>query len=295
LRLELSHYLQAVRHNMCLDATAENEIVREIETHVEDKCREIQNTGVTEEEALRECLPLLGSAKIVARQIYEAHSQGSWRQALLAAIPHLFLAMLFTLNWLVSVNWLPIMLAVVISVALYGLWHGKPTWLFPWLGYSLLPVAAVGLALLYLPRGWIWVTLVLYIPLALWLSSFIAIKFIRRDWLYSTLMLLPVFNFVVWFLASEKTTRFPNFKLSFLYEFAPWTGLTFLVMAISVTLFIRLRNRLLRVAALSLSGLVTLMVVILASNRLGFSAFIWLAVLMLSFLLVPAFIEHRVR
>jgi hypothetical protein len=294
LSIELSQYLQTVRQNLRLDPREEREILREIEAHVEDKCQEMRNTGLSEEEALDKCLRLLGNARIIARQIYEAHNQTTWRHALLAALPHLFLALLFTLNWFVGVNWLLIILGVVVGIAVYGWYHGKPAWLFPWLGYSLLPVVAIGLSLLYLPTGWSWVTLVLYIPLVLWLSSLIAMKFIRRDWLYSTLMLLPVPTFVGWFLASN-TPRLTDFRLGFLYENAPWPGLTFLVLAVSVTLFIRLKHRWMRVVALSICGLTTSTVVILASNRLGLAAFCGLTVLMLSFLLVPAFVEHRVR
>jgi hypothetical protein len=295
LELEFSDYLKTIRQNLRLGSTEEKEIIQELETHVEDRYQEMQNIGLSEEESLEKCLRLLGSARMVASQIYGVHSQGTWRQALLAAMPHLFFALLFTLDWLVGITWLPVMLAVVVGIVFYGWYHGKPTWLFPWLGYSLLPVVAAGVSLLYLPRGWSWVTLILYVPLVLWLSCFIAIKFIRRDWLYSTLMLLPVPTFLGWFLASEQGTKFPDFRLGFLYEFAPWTGLTFLVLAISVTLFIRLKNRWLRMVALSLSGLVTLTVMTLASNRLNLVAFFGLAVLLLSFILVPAYVEHRVR
>jgi hypothetical protein len=111
----------------------------------------------------------LGSAKMVARQIYEAHSQGSWTQALLAATPHILFGLLFVLNWWQGVGWLLGMLVLVLIMAVYGWWRGKPAWLFPWLGYSLLPVVAAALLLLYLPEGWSWVAILFYLPLALWL------------------------------------------------------------------------------------------------------------------------------
>jgi hypothetical protein len=294
LRAELSRYLRKIRENLHLDAALEKEIIQELETHVEDRCLEMQKSGLSEEEAMENSLQLLGSAKMVAHQIYEAHSQGTWRQALLAGMPHLFFAALFALNWLTGVTWVPVLLIVIAGVVFYGLLHSRPTWLFPWLGYALFPVAAAGASLFYLPKGWPWLTLIFYVPLVLWLCCFIIIKFIKRDWLYATLILVPVPTFVGWFLASGQGV-FPDLKLSFLYDFAPWTGFTFLILGVSVALFVRLKNRWFRITALVIPGLMSAAVITLASNRLSFWAFLGLLLLMLSFVLVPAYIEHRVR
>jgi hypothetical protein len=295
MKLELNRYLQSIKESLELDPTSETEVIRELKAHVEDSCQEMQNAGLPEGEALEKCLRLLGPAKIVARQIYEAHNQGTWRQALLAAMPHLFFAVMFALKWWMGITWLPIMFAVILGISLYGWCHGKPSWLFPWLSYSLFPVVAAGVSLLYLPSAWSWVTLAIYIPLVLWLLSFITIKFMRRDWLYSALMLLPASAFVGWFLAAGQKASFPGLKTDFLYDYAPWTGLTFMVFAVSVALFIRLRQRWLRIVALITSGLVASMVTILASTELRLASFIGLVVLILRFLLVPAFVERKVR
>jgi hypothetical protein len=192
MRTDLSNYLQNIKENMRLSPREGKEILCELETHVEERCREMEEEGLSEEESLQTSLDLLGSAKEVARQYYESHSQGTWHQAFLAAMPHLFFTMVFVLNWLNGLFCLPVLMIGVGVIAIYGLTHGKPTWLFPWLGYSLLPVAGAGVSLLYLPAGWSWVILALYIPLVLWLSCFIAIRFMRQDWLYAALMLLPV-------------------------------------------------------------------------------------------------------
>ena len=295
MKLELSRYLQTLKEHLGMDPTSATEVIRELEAHVEDSCQEMQKAGVPEDEALAKSLRLLGPAKIVARQIYEAHNQGTWRQALLAALPHLFFAVMFALKWWMGITWLPIMFAVILGIGLYGWCHGKPSWLFPWLSYSLFPVVAAGVSFLYLPAAWAWVTLGLYIPLVLWLLSFITIKFMRRDWLYSALMLLPASAFAGWFLAAGQKASFPGMKINFMYNFAPWTGLTFMVLAVSVALFIRLRQRWLRITALITSGVVTTIVTILASNQLGIDSFIGLVMLILSFLMVPAFVARKVR
>ena len=295
MKLELKQYLQNIQEHLRLDPSSEKEVIQELEAHVEDSCQEMQNAGLPEDEAIEKCLRLIGPAKTVARQIYEVHNQGTWRQALLAALPHLFFAVMFTLKWWMGTGWLPIMFTVILGIGLYGWCHGKPSWLFPWLSYSLIPAVAAGVFLLYLPSAWAWITLALYIPLVLWLLSFITIKFMRRDWVYSALMLLPASTFVGWFIAAGQKTKLPILKDNIMFDLALWKGLTFLVFAVSVVLFIRLRQRWLRIVALITSGLVTSTVTILASNQLGLASFIVLISLMLSFLLVPAFVERKVR
>lgn len=293
---ELNHYLDSVRDNLRLDLSSEREVTSELETHIEDRLQELRQAGLSEEEAANTCVKLLGSAKLVARQIYEAHSQGTWRQALLASMPHLLFGLLFALNWWQGIGWLLVMLVLVLSMAVYGWWHGKPAWLFSWLGYSLLPVVVAGLLLLYLPKGWSWVAILLYIPLALWLLYRITVQTIKRDWLYSSLMLFPVPIILGWFLAVQLEGRFPEFSVERLHDLAPWIGLSFLALAISAATFIRLRQRWLKVAVLFISGLLTLiMAACYAEGRLGLSTFLVLILVLLSLFLTPALLERRIR
>jgi len=296
LATALSQYLDSVRDNLRLDPVSESEIINELKTHVEDRVQELRETGLSEEEAVENCVGLLGSAKLVARQIYEAHSQGTWRQALLASIPHLLFGLLFALNWWQHVGWLSIVLILVIGMAIYGWCHGRPAWLFPWLGDSLLPVMVAGLFLLYLPKGWSWLTILLYVPLALWLLYSITVRTIKRDWLYSSLMLLPVPISIGWFLAVAAEGKFPEYNLQRLHDFAPWIGLSFLALAVTVAAFIRLRQRWLKTVVLVISGLLTLiMVAYFANGRLGLPVLLVLILVMLSLFLIPASLEHRVR
>jgi len=292
----LSHYLDSIRDNLRLDLSTEREVISELETHIEDRLEELKDNGLSEEEAADTCVGLLGSAKLVARQIYEAHSQGSWRQALLASAPHLLFGLLFALNWWQGFSWLLIMLALVLATAIYGWWHGKPTWLFPWLGYSLLPVVGAGLLLLYLPKGWSWLAILVYIPLALWFIFSVIVQTIKRDWLQSSLMLFPVPIIIGWFLAVGLEGKFPEFSTQRLQDLAPWIGLSFLALAASVAMFIRLRQRWLKVAILVVTGLLTLaMVAYYAEGSLNWPAFLILILVMLGLFLSPALVERKVR
>ena len=294
--IAISQYLDSVRYNLRLDLVSENEVIDELQTHIEDELEEMREAGLSEEEAANTCLNLLGSAKLVARQIYEAHSQGTWKQALLASMPHLLFALLFALNWWQGIGWLIIALGLVLTTAVYGWRHGRPVWLFPWLGYYLLPVVVAGLLLLYLPKGLSWLAILIYVPLALWLVSSVTIKAMKRDWLYSALMLLPIPIVIGWFLAVEQDGKFLELSLEHINQFAPWIGLSFLTLAATVAAFIRLRQRWLRLALLFISGFLTLiMVACYAEGRLELPPFLVLILVMLVLLISPALVEQRIR
>jgi hypothetical protein len=289
----LNHYLDNVKENLRLDRSLEREVIQELETHIEDELQELKESGLSEEEAANTCLKFLGSAKLVARQIYEAHSQGSWNQALFAAMPHLLFGLLFALNWWRGIGWLLGMLVLVLSMAVYGWWRGKPAWLFSWLGYSLLPVVTAGLLLLYLPKGWSWVAILFYLPMALWLLYAITVRTIKKDWLYGSLMLFPLPIIIGWFLAVEPVNQLPEHWFQRLQDFAPWIGLSFLALGVTVATFIRLRKRWLRVSVLAMSGLITLtMVAYYTEGRLSIPALLILIIVMLILLLSPALVER---
>jgi hypothetical protein len=296
LATALSHYLEMVRANLKLDRSTEQEVIQELETHIEDELQELKDSGLSDEEAADACLQLMGSAKTLARQIYESHSQGSWSQALFAAMPHLLFGLLFALSWWQGTIGLLAALVVLLSVVVYGWWRGKPSWLFSWLGYSLLPVVFAGLLLLYLPQGWSWLAILIYIPLALWLVCAFTLKKVKRDWLYSSLMLLPLPIIIGWFLAVEPMDRTPAYWLQRLQDFAPWIGLTFLSLGVAVTTFIRLRKRWLRISVLVVTGLITLtMIAYYTDGRLSVPAFLALIVVMLILLLSPALVERTLK
>ncbi len=289
----LSNYLNTIRSNLRLDSTAEREIISELRAHIYDKVEELKARGLSEEEATKACLKVMGSAKLVARQLYEAHSQGSWKQTLLAATPHLLFGLLFALSWWPGMIWLLAGLTLVFGVAIYGWWQERPTWLFSWLGYSLLPVVLAGLALFYLPPGWKWIAIILYIPLAGFLIYHVTVQTIKRDWLYSSLMLMPVPIAVAWFLAVGYEGKL---GLDYLRYFGPTIGLSFLIMAVSVGLFIRLRQRRLKIAMLLISALLTLSLVLYyAQGRLPLPAFIILIIVVLGLFITPAVLEHRIK
>ena len=293
---ELSHYLENIRYNSKLDLSNEKEVISELEAHIEDRLQELKESGLSEDEAIKTCLGQMGSATMVARQIYETYSQGSWKQVLLASMPHMLFGLVFVLNWWQYIGWLSVVLLLVLGMALYGWWHGKPAWVFSWLGYSMLPVLVAGLLLIYLPRGWSLLAIPIYVPLALWWLGYIIIQTTKRDWLFSSLMLLPIPIIIGWFLAVSPEGKFTETSMQRVYYYAPWIGMSFLVLALTIAMFIRLRQRWLRIGLLAISGLLTLTLVIYyTSGRLNTPTFLGLILVMWGVFLVPPLLERRIR
>lgn len=293
---ELTQYLETIREKARLENSEESGVLRELKAHIEDRLEELTESGLTEEEAVRTCLGQMGNIKSIARQIYEAYSQGSWKQVLLASTPHILFGLLFFLNWWQHPGWIPVVLVIILATALYGWGHGKPAWVFPWLGYSLLPVLAVGLILLCLPRRWSLVALPVYFPLALWWLFHIIVTTTRKDWLFSSLMLLPIPIIIGWFLAVTQTGRITDYSQERLDYFAPWIGLSFMILAMTIAAFIRLRQRWLRVGLLTISGLLTLgLVGYYSTGRLNTLTFLGLILVMWGVLLGPPLLERYLR
>ncbi len=292
----LSHYLDSIRENLKLSTAEEKEIISELETHVADRFQELTESGLSEEEAAQKCLGFLGSARLAARQIYEAHSQGTWKQALLASMPHLLVGLLFALNWWHHIGWLSAVLGLVFITTIYGWFRGKPTWVFPCLGYTLLPVLVAGLLLLYLPEAWSLLAIPIYFPLALWWLGYIIFQTTKRDWLFGSLMLLPIPIIIGWFLAISPGAKFTEYSLPRVYDFAPWIALSFMALALTIAAFIRIRQRWLRIALLVISGILTLtMVTYYAYDRLSLSTLAGLILVMWGIFLIPPLVERIAR
>jgi hypothetical protein len=60
MKLELNRYLLSIKKHLNLDSNSERDIIMELEAHVADSCQEMQDEGLSENEALEKCLKLLG-------------------------------------------------------------------------------------------------------------------------------------------------------------------------------------------------------------------------------------------
>ena len=287
-------YLDRFKGCLRLDPATEGDVTRELQAHLEDKSQELRESGLPEEEVTGLAAQLLGSPRLIARQMYEVYSQGNWRQALFAALPHLLIAALFALHCWQSVTWVAGTLIAIIGVVIYGWCHSKPVWLFPWLGYCLMPVIAVGILLIYLPGGWTWFAAAAYTPLAIIVLALLTKQIIKKDWLFASLMLLPVPIVLSWILTLGTGEKLPWYE--HLYVTAPWIALSFTVLATGVAIFIRIRQRWAKAGALlTLEILVLAIVASATENAIDFRIWLLLILLSLFLFLGPALIEHRIR
>ena len=290
----ISHYLNKFKANLQIDQTIKDGVAEELYTHLEEKTRELEENGLTSEEASKIAVQSLGSPELIAQQIYETHAQGSWKEALFSALPHLLVALLFTSYYWQNIVCVSIVLALIVGMAIYG-WHrGKPIWFFPWLGYYLMPVIVTGILLLSLPQGWGWIAALVYLPLAFFVFIHIVRQTARRDWLYASLMLAPMLVTFAWFsslgkgnelLASDWTARLQTNAL--------WIVISFIALAAATIAFIRLKPRKYKIISLLIPPLVVLFAVITATGG-NICSWSWLLLLFsLSAFAIPVWMQAR--
>ena len=290
----ISHYLRRFKASLQIDETVKDRIAAELRTHLEEKVQELEDGGLSREEATKIALQSLGSPELIAKQIYETHAQGSWKEAIFSALPHLLVALLFASYYWRNIVFVSIILALTVGIAIYGWQRGKPVWLFPWLGYYLMPVVISGVLLLSLPQGWGWVVAVVYIPLALFVFVHIMRQTARRDWLYASLMLAPMLVTFAWFsslgkrdelLASDWALRLQTNAL--------WIVVSFVALAVATVAFFRVKPRRYKVISLLVPPLVVFFSVI-AANGGNIWSWGWvLLVFSLAAFAIPVWMEAR--
>lgn len=290
----ISHYVSKFKASLKIDHAIRDGAAEELGAHLEDRIRELEEEGLSREEASKMAVQSLGAPELIAQQIYEAHAQGTWKEALLSALPHLLVALLFTSYYWRSAIYPSIILAATVAIAIYG-WHrGKPVWLFPWLGYYLMPVIVSGVLLLSLPQSWVWVAALIYIPLALFVLIHIMKQTARRDWLYASLMLAPMLVTFTWFsavgrgdelLASDWAARLQTNAL--------WIVVSFVALAAATVAFIRLKARRHKIMSLLIPPVVILLAVVTAMGG-NIGAWGWLLLLFsLAAFTIPLWMQAR--
>ncbi len=293
---ELAEYLETIRRDAKLEQFEESAVISELEAHIEDAVEGFVEAGYTREEAVQTCIKNMGGGKMISRLIYEAHSQGSWRQALLASAPHMVFGLLFALNWWQHPGWLTMVLLITLAFTAYGWIHGRPNWIFSWLGISLLPVLACGVALLYLPKIWSLAALLVYFPLAAWWLFRIVVETTKRDWIFASMALVPLPIIGGWFMAIVPDLSLSEATLERVSIYAPWIGLSFFTLALTIAVIIRLRQRSLRITMMVISGVATLSLVsYYCIGRMTITTFFGLMLVMWGIFLVPPVAERLVR
>jgi hypothetical protein len=133
---------------------------------------------------------------------------------------------------------------------------------------------------------------VVYIGLALCVLGWAVLRAVQRDWLFASLMLLPLPVFSVWLVALERDVGLAAYAGAGFEGRDTAVGLTFLLLAAVGALFIRARQRGYKAAALGLGTLLTLAIV-WRSTEAGFSPVVCfgLAVFASGLLMGPFFLQ----
>ncbi len=212
--MELRAYLSELDQALHLDPRERAEIIAEIHGHVDERALELEDQGLGRASATTQALWELGEPHDLAKEYYSSHSASSWRDILLAALPHLALAVIFAFHLWTDLLWVVVALSGAAIIAVLAWRGGRPTWTYPWLGYALaapalswaLAMAAVGYgAWSFATQGTLPFALPLYLGIVLWvpISLSLVLRVARRvvlhDWLVVSLAALPMPFIATWF------------------------------------------------------------------------------------------------
>jgi len=309
---ELTNYLHVLARRLHLDPAEEDEIILELETHLEDKAAELETQGVDRDTAMARAVEEMGAPNVVARGMYEVYSPGVWRDVLLATIPHFLLAAFFALH-LWSHYFLVSLLLIAIAFVTWRNWRaGSPSkWSYTWMGYSLAAPALFWLlSLIALGYGaWTLLTagqlpfnvvlfflLIGYVPFSMWIMANVIFEMVKRDWLLASLTALPFPFLTSWILFLNWQGGLWSEHAERMQDSDTARAFIFVAMAVSTAVFLKVGPRLLRIGLLTVTT--SILVIITAASlpvRLNALAVILMIVASLAFLLSPAMLESKIE
>jgi hypothetical protein len=268
-------YLDEVRIHLHLDPSTEHRVISELHSHFQEKVRDLEGEGMQEAEATAEALSSFGEARSIARLMYEAYSGGSWMEALISCQPHLIVAALFATHIWRSPVLLCGAFGAIVIITLLGWRSGVPNWLYSWVGYAVLPLLVLSYmsldpvtrTILYFVHGvgspaplWHLAVLGVLYASTIWLIASATVTVARRDWILVSLMLLPLPVLGIWIISVSQSEGFILNALNGLEaRFSRWdTAMAyfFVVLGVTTALFIRVKQRALKVAAVILVGMI---------------------------------------
>ena len=303
----LEEYLEQVRRHLGLGRESEGPIIRELRSHLEERTRDLREADTSEQDALAGAIGSFGRPRSVARLLFEAHHRVTWSEVGLAAFPHLMVAFLFAARGWDNWFWAPVLLIPIVIVTLYGWWQGKPSWLYPWVGYSLIPLA-IGAYLVAspvigqtadlffssgpVPDTWAMVGLVIFLPMAAWIILSTTIKVARRNWMLASLMLLPLPVIITWLTLQQRVGGLFGGSSHALHQLDGTMALVHITLALTTIIFLLLRDRTYKVCALMAVALFLFAAILHSADAdMGLLSTAIAGLLILGLLLSPAVIE----
>ena len=306
---ELQSYLRALTKKLKLDPHTNEQVILELQSHLEEKILDLEEEGLTYDEALARALRDMGHPDLIAKDMYSVHSVGSWLDILLATLPHLMLATLFALNLWTRYFLVFVLLVGVTFVTLRGWKGGRPKWTYTWLGYSLAaPALSWLMALVALGYGgWMFVTtgalpfsipilmlIAAYIPFSLWVTANVIVKVVRQDWLLASLTALPFPFLTSWMFFLNWQGGIWGSNNPRVQETDGDRALVFLALAVTTGVFLKVGHRLLKIGLLTVSSaLLIIFTMVAIPLTFSFLAIILITLASMAFLLSPAYLRSR--
>jgi hypothetical protein len=211
--MNIRSYLAELDDELHLERHERSEIIAEIRTHMEDRTAELENQGVPHQTATERAMQDLGTPHELGKAYYSSHSSGSWRDVILAMLPHMAVASIFALHLWTHLFWMVAAL-ILVSIIAVGAWRmGRPQWAYPWFGYALaapalswmLTIAAIGYGVWTFVTGGslplapgLYLGMALGVPVTLFITIRIARKLVLHDWLVVSLAALPLPLIATW-------------------------------------------------------------------------------------------------
>jgi len=309
---EATNYLHTLARRLRLDSVEKDEIIQELEAHLEDKAAELETQGIDHDAAVARAVQEMGAPNAVARGMYEVHSPGVWRDVILATIPHFLLASLFALH-LWSHYFLVSLLLIAIAFVTWRNWRaGSPSkWSYSWMGYSLAaPALSWLLSLITLGYGaWTLLTtgqlpfnvvlfflLIGYVPFSMWIMANVIFMMVKRDWLLASLTALPFPFLTSWILFLNWQGGLWSEHAERMQDSDTARAFIFVAMAVTTAVFLKVGPRLLRIGLLTVSTSILVIITVASLPvSLGALAVILMIVTSLAFLLSPAMLESKIE
>ncbi len=302
-------YLNDLGKQLHLEPQEREEILYELQAHIEDRARELVEAGEPSGEALAHALQDLGTSRRIASQFYEVHSRGSWYHTALAALPHILLALMFVLHLWTTPIWVALMLVIALVISVLGWSKGRPRWTYPWLGYCLvIPIVSWGLAMSAVGYGaWgvvtsgalplgipIYAASFAYLAFSLWIVIKVVSKVARRDWVMASLAVLPIPFLAYWFFYFYDRGALLQSTGQTLRAVDNSAAIVFLIVALATALFFRIGRRLVRVALLVITAPCMIVLAWLSyQGGPGYMAVFAFSAISLIVLLIPALFDLK--
>ncbi len=306
---QIRGYLDSVGRRLHLESGARTDILDELESHIEDRARDLECDGRSADEAVASAIRELGPVRRIVGGLYEVHSQTSWYHVALAVIPHLLLAFTYAFHIWTNPVWVSMMLVIAVAASIVGWRKGRPRWTYPWLGYSLAaPMVSWGLAMSAVGYGaWsvvtqgtlplgvpIYIASFVYVAISLWIVVKFVSRVARPDWVMASLAILPMPFLAYWFFFFYNWDFEVEANAVQLRHLDSSASIVFLIIAVATAIFLKIGKRLARVALLVVTApSLTVLAWMSYQGGSGYVAAFALSVISLVVLLSPAFFNWK--